>query len=697
MGTLFQTRFLTYFPMLIFALLSFRFLLVYLGAVPTPLALAALGGSAILSVLVWFRAGFIICLYIASVPLVAGIQNLGYLKMAPVLEFGFAVIFLAWLSKKMIGKTSQIEAGSDIEHASDMLAVIVMISLAAGVGLYPGDFVLYRLKFPTVSGMEDPFWMMEASFILLMGIFLFRMLLVEYGSCEKFVPVLIRVLGLQVCIILAFAGYDMLSKSHFSSFLSFLSVRPYLPFNNPHSIGNLLTLYFFFFVSLIQYQKKKTLLFLTGVVCLIFAIIFLTKSRSSLVAILVVVSGIYFFKFSGKFKLTGLLFICLLMIMLNCNGDKVKQSLSHLNSPLRPHLQRILQMMIVADFSKNRSITSRLALFRNAIRVSKEYPVTGAGIGSFYRISPYYQKQDEKKLVRYGSRETRNAHNYYLQLAAEIGIPGLIVFLFIIGLSIMAGVRALIDPNLSLPVSPSMEKGAGGEVLNGNSISATPPKQMRADKDPPHGTRGLVWGISALLVTLIFDHTLLLATHQIVFWFVLAALVITGKGKHTEWFSHKNRRVLTSCAVLIVILFAWGYHQKITIRHPEKYEYGYYTPYQKIQGNMMRWTMHHSCTEVLATSDDFKLSMWADPNNLAAQKMRVNIYINNTRIDQLLWNKKELKVREYHVPDMPDVKVKYIKIEMITNEGYNPFKLGLTKNIRENRDQSLAVGDVRFF
>jgi len=32
-------------------------------------------------------------------PLVSGIQNMGYFKMAPVLEFGFAIIFLAGYQK----------------------------------------------------------------------------------------------------------------------------------------------------------------------------------------------------------------------------------------------------------------------------------------------------------------------------------------------------------------------------------------------------------------------------------------------------------------------------------------------------------------------------------------------------------------------------------------------------------------------
>ncbi len=91
-------------PFLIFFLLSLRFVVVYLSVLAYPLLLVGLAGSILLYGLVWLRSALILCIYIACVPLVTGIQNMGYLKMAPILDFGFAVIFLAWLPKVLFKK-----------------------------------------------------------------------------------------------------------------------------------------------------------------------------------------------------------------------------------------------------------------------------------------------------------------------------------------------------------------------------------------------------------------------------------------------------------------------------------------------------------------------------------------------------------------------------------------------------------------
>ncbi|MBI5404057.1 MAG: O-antigen ligase family protein [Ignavibacteriae bacterium] len=70
------------------------------------------------------------------------------------------------------------------------------------------------------------------------------------------------------------------------------------------------------------------------------------------------------------------------------------------------------------------SIKQRTENWRSSVEIIKDFPVTGVGIGSFGIIYPKYKLPN--------ANETKYAHNNYLQLAAEAGVVGLIIFLCII-------------------------------------------------------------------------------------------------------------------------------------------------------------------------------------------------------------------------------------------------------------------------
>ncbi len=67
------------------------------------------------------------------------------------------------------------------------------------------------------------------------------------------------------------------------------------------------------------------------------------------------------------------------------------------------------------------SITDRLEFWRVSLRLLRNRPLTGYGYGSFF--AAHYIE------YRVNETYTRFAHSHYLQLAAELGIPGLLLFL----------------------------------------------------------------------------------------------------------------------------------------------------------------------------------------------------------------------------------------------------------------------------
>ncbi|MGH9318799.1 MAG: O-antigen ligase family protein [Vicinamibacteria bacterium] len=63
----------------------------------------------------------------------------------------------------------------------------------------------------------------------------------------------------------------------------------------------------------------------------------------------------------------------------------------------------------------------RVAVFKGGLRMIREHPITGVGLGNF-----------KSKMEEYGDLETSKiAHNTYLEIAAELGLPALATFLLV--------------------------------------------------------------------------------------------------------------------------------------------------------------------------------------------------------------------------------------------------------------------------
>lgn len=75
--------------------------------------------------------------------------------------------------------------------------------------------------------------------------------------------------------------------------------------------------------------------------------------------------------------------------------------------------------------ARDRSVSQRADTLRNGLRVISEYPLLGVGFNQFRELD---------RRVEIARQPDRSAHNYYLQTAAETGIPSLAIFLMMWGL-----------------------------------------------------------------------------------------------------------------------------------------------------------------------------------------------------------------------------------------------------------------------
>ncbi len=86
----------------------------------------------------------------------------------------------------------------------------------------------------------------------------------------------------------------------------------------------------------------------------------------------------------------------------------------------------------------------RIDLWRVGWRMVEDKPLTGVGGGNYQRVSPRYLLTEPGAIVRddFVLEHPKQTHNIYLQTLAELGIPGLVLLLSVIGFALACMVRA---------------------------------------------------------------------------------------------------------------------------------------------------------------------------------------------------------------------------------------------------------------
>lgn len=154
----------------------------------------------------------------------------------------------------------------------------------------------------------------------------------------------------------------------------------------------------------------------------------------------------------------------------------------------------------------------RMYIWRGTLRMIGAKPITGWGPGNFPFIYPYYRVR-EYFLQTTATPVTIHAHNEYLQLLAEIGIVGLLLFLGLIGIIIYKVLKKY--PTTS--TSPLPSGGREQKKVQGKGKTREP-EQTRWESI---FIRGCIGAVSAVLVDNIFSTNLRNPSTAMYFWFLI--------------------------------------------------------------------------------------------------------------------------------------------------------------------------------
>ena len=333
-----------------------------------------------------------------------------------------------------------------------------------------------------MAGQNDILYGIDGSYVLLQGLCFFRILELEIDS-EAFLRRVYQVLFVQTGVIICFSMLQLFAKIPVMAKKGGMVCSP---FDDVHSYASYVVFLFFVMVSLSLGNGKKTSVAVAvGIVLL--ALLFLSTSFAALGAT-VIVGCVYAatqFRF-GKLAVVG---FCILVFGI--------LTYIHMHPTLLDDSEGTLAKRYAKGLTVDRLVKKlggRFSSADQAFGIIHEYPITGRGVGTFYRVSRNYHFSDTPH-----PRRIENAHNYYLQFCADLGIPALLIFLGIFWYTFKDGLGVL-----------------------------------RAGGDEAGLVRGLLFGLSAYLLTMLTGHPLLLSNQSFLFWFVIGVINIAAIAKERK-------------------------------------------------------------------------------------------------------------------------------------------------------------------
>lgn len=219
-----------------------------------------------------------------------------------------------------------------------------------------------------------------------------------------------------------------------------IKARVFSVFGNPNVLAEYLIMMIPLSISLMWYSKKiyKKVLFLGTSLILILAIV-LTMSRGGWLG----------------FAFSALVFI--LLVDRRFLLSIIPITLAGVYLLPQTYLNRILS---IGNFNDS-SNAYRLKMWEITMEIIGDFPLAGVGFGHL----PF--KQTFETYIR--TMPTYHAHNTFLEIAAELGIPGLIAFLLIIFVVFKYSIKELIskDHTYITIISAGVLSGLAGVLAHG--------------------------------------------------------------------------------------------------------------------------------------------------------------------------------------------------------------------------------------
>lgn len=116
--------------------------------------------------------------------------------------------------------------------------------------------------------------------------------------------------------------------------------------------------------------------------------------------------------------------------------DALEKNKQDSSTDLVEHVQSI------SNISSDASNLERINRWQAALRLFEERPVFGWGPGTYQFVYGPYQRSKEKTIISTNAGDMGNAHSEYIGPLAEMGFPGTIIILLLVGVMIFRGLKS---------------------------------------------------------------------------------------------------------------------------------------------------------------------------------------------------------------------------------------------------------------
>ena len=654
-------------------------------------------------------------LFIFLLPLLNSVTTIIGIRRVTIIFYLFVGLFLGYLVNQFKSER-KIKYEIDLARPIFIFIIILIISSAITIYRYANfiPFITARFHDLIVNNADHTSsgairWTLKYFFNYIVGFGLFVIVFNVLKRKRDFLICVMVLLSTSLLVII-FGFYQKYFHPTLGSSSFWVNAgRINSTFTDPNALGGYIVLLFPLFISMIIFFKRWYLKFAASALLLIFIYLgFLSGSRSAFLSIIItsvifIIIGLSMavrilirkkVKAPNKSALlsAGAVLLLFVMIISAFSGIMLQtELLDDLDKNLSTGII-VLDRMIetIADFSKSIKSESfmdalafissgREVLWRQAVFMYKEHPVSGVGQGAYFIELPDYHLKHH-----IGFHLLDFTGNYYLQILSELGTVGIILILFIFFLIIKKPVRYFLNRNRY------------GKLAREDWLAA-----------------GLLISFIAMASVLFFGPHTNFIEIQFLFWLNISLLIVyiniksrgirpeeTGRRVILRGDFRKIRFDLISRIILVLVILAfaatlfWSSTHDLSINvknslYDHDNNYGFYSEEYE-EGIPFRWIGKDASRIVKKEGDTVIIPMKAiNPVDYKIPNF-IRIYADNAlikivRLTDDQW--REVKV------DLSRFDRERITLTITMNHYFVPKDLGFSNDTRE---LGIKVGEFRF-
>jgi len=613
----------------------------------------ALLGFTLLIIFDYFFLEYAIYIFVLTLPLMSQVPKLFNLPLFSPSELLFLSLLSAFLLKVIFDREKFALLRTPIDLPIIIFSLVVIGSfLSTFITHYPLDFfykekvlgVLKRMLF--IRNPYDYSYIFTSTFTMSEGILLF-FLVTNFIIKEK---VLNRVyflltLGWGIAIILGFVQY-------FGGILGYerSPARIFSMFDNCNLFGGYLIL--IFPLGILYGINKPFFKRISLSIFAMFSIVSLILSRSKnswiAFAILLVFMGIFFFLFFIKEKM-GKSFVKILnwkwiCVSVVCFVIIFGPFYIYLN---KGKVLELLSEDLNWRIPIEQKINIRLLLWKDTIQIVEDFPLFGVGIGEFNFVLSKYS-YDYSKLI-----EEFHPHNYFLQIASEMGLIGLYAFLWILWRIFIKGLQ--------------ITKGTQNFVK-----------------------LGLWFGIIGFILTFFGDGYLWNIEMQLMFWLMIGLLFVNDT-ENERTHSHEkpyDKKLFLALSIILLLTIPFQIYHKYQFSFLSEKTLGLYPEEFKDGGREYRWGEKVVLSPLEIKGKWINIPIRLGNPDIKEHPVKAKIFIDRKIIDHLDFKDNDWHMLRYPIQNMEGSEI-FLKIEV--NRTWNPYLRGVR---HETRDLGPALGKI---